>query len=65
MNTDWNKAPPEAQWCQSATGLVLAAWFCKVDGIYYACLENTDDWFEEAWQEECKEWQWEARPNAA
>lgn len=59
---DWNKAPTEAQWYQSATGEFLAAWFCRVDGIYFACLENSTEWFEEVWQEECKEWQWEARP---
>jgi hypothetical protein len=65
MNINWNKAPKEAQWYQPSTGLVCAAWFYKDegDGKYYACLENTDDWFQEAWQENCKEWQWTARPN--
>ncbi len=58
MKPDWVKAPEEAQWYQHATGEFLAAWFCKVNGIYYACLENTDGWFEEAYQEHCKEWQW-------
>ena len=63
MNINWNKAPEEAQWYQHATGDFLAAWFCKVDGLYYACLQDTNDWFEEAWQENCKEWQWTPRPN--
>lgn len=63
MKPNWDKAPKLALWYQHATGDFLAAWFTKVDGIYYACLEGTDDWFEEAWQENCKEWQWTARPN--
>lgn len=50
MNINWDKAPKLALWYQHATGDFLAAWFTKVDGIYYACLEGTDDWFEEAWQ---------------
>jgi len=63
MNINWETAPYQAQWYQSATGLVNAAWFCKSgeDNLYYACLENTDDWFLEADQESCKEWQWIAR----
>lgn len=63
MNIDWTKAPLEAQWYQAATGLCLAAWFYKDldNGKYWACLENTDEWFQEAYQENCKEWQWVAR----
>lgn len=61
MKIDWTKAPDEAQWYQPSTGLFLASWFCKVEGIYYACLEGTNEWFEEAYQENCKEWQWVER----
>lgn len=60
MKIDWSKAPYQAQWYQPATGLVNAAWFCKdgEDNLCYACLEGTVDWFQEADQENCKEWQW-------
>jgi hypothetical protein len=61
MKPDWTKAPEEAQWYQSATGLFLASWFFKDEGIYYACLEGTNEWFKEVYQEGCKEWQWIAR----
>lgn len=63
MNIDWTKAPLEAQWYQPSTSLCLAAWFYKDldDGKYWACLENTNEWFQEAYQENCKEWQWIAK----
>lgn len=62
MKPNWDKAPEGAQWYQHATGDCLAAWFTKVDGTYHACLVGTNIWFEEAYQENCKEWQWTARP---
>lgn len=62
MNIDWAKAPKQTQWYQPASGLSHAAWFYKEGGVYYACLEGKDEWFEEAYQEECKEWQWLERP---
>lgn len=62
MKPNWSKAPKEAQWYQHATGECLAAWFTKVDGIYHACFVGTNIWFEETYQENCKEWQWTARP---
>lgn len=61
---NWNKAPPEAQWYQPSTCLCVAAWFYKEDGRYYACIENTNKWFLEAFQENCKEWQWIARESS-
>jgi len=63
MNINWNAAPKEVQWYCPATGLVYAAWFYKEDDLYYACLEGHNEWFEEGEQENCKEWQWIARPS--
>ena len=67
VSVDWSKAPDEAQWYQPATGLCIPAWFYKdsVFGLYYACFENSQTWFKEAYQEDCKEWQWVERPKAA
>ena len=65
MKPNWNKSPKEAQWYQHATGDFLASWFYKVDDTYYACLENSTEWFKEFYQENCKEWQWIARPDVA
>lgn len=62
MSIDWSEAPIEAKWYQPATGLSNAAWLYKEGGVYYACLQGSDHWFEEAYQEECKEWQWIERP---
>ena len=63
MNIDWNKAPKEAKWYCPETGLVHAAWFYKQHGLYYACFEGDNEWFECDEQENLKEWQWITRPS--